>query len=106
MNLEICGNSSHLAPWHAKLGFVRQPWIATLDTLTADGGLVTLVDVVVEKASTTLPHLHEFLDANAQSHCRYILWHTPSIRRPATERGHFSVGSARRRSWRHRTNGG
>ena len=54
MNLQICGNSSHLAPWHAKLGFVRRPWVATLDSLTADGGLVTLVDVVVERASTIL----------------------------------------------------
>lgn len=53
MNLQICGNSSHLAPWHAKLGFVDRPWMATLDSLTPDGGLVTLVDVIVDMASTT-----------------------------------------------------
>ncbi|KZT73350.1 hypothetical protein DAEQUDRAFT_465445 [Daedalea quercina L-15889] len=49
MNLEICGNSCHLAPWHAKLGFMRHPMVATLDSLTADGGLVTLLDVMIEK---------------------------------------------------------
>ncbi|KAH9923670.1 uncharacterized protein B0H18DRAFT_1014556 [Fomitopsis serialis] len=49
MNLQICGNSCHLAPWHAKLGFVRNPMVATLDRLTADGGLVTLLDVTVER---------------------------------------------------------
>ncbi|TFY61563.1 hypothetical protein EVJ58_g4449 [Rhodofomes roseus] len=49
MNLQICGNSCHLAPWHAKLGFMHHPMVATLDRLTADGGLVTLLDVTVER---------------------------------------------------------
>ncbi|KAI0756270.1 hypothetical protein C8Q80DRAFT_1127651 [Daedaleopsis nitida] len=48
--LELSGNSSHLAPWHAKLGFVKEPFVATLDSLTADGGTVPVVDLVVVKA--------------------------------------------------------
>ncbi|KAH9947131.1 hypothetical protein B0H21DRAFT_364507 [Amylocystis lapponica] len=49
MSLRICGNGSHMAPWHAKLGFVQQPFVATLDSLTSDGGVVPLIDVVVTK---------------------------------------------------------
>ncbi|RPD82278.1 hypothetical protein L226DRAFT_607431 [Lentinus tigrinus ALCF2SS1-7] len=48
--LELCGNSTHLAPWHAKLGFVKDPFIATLDSLTADGGTVPAMDLIVQKA--------------------------------------------------------
>ncbi|KAI0931562.1 hypothetical protein AcV5_004980 [Taiwanofungus camphoratus] len=48
--LQFFGNSSHLAPWHAKLGFVKIPYVATFDSLTCDGGLVTLMDVTVTKA--------------------------------------------------------
>ncbi|OBZ79271.1 hypothetical protein A0H81_01562 [Grifola frondosa] len=47
--LEIFGNSSHLAPWHAKLGFQKQPYVATLDSLTRDGGVVTAVELVMTK---------------------------------------------------------
>ncbi|PCH34230.1 hypothetical protein WOLCODRAFT_135579 [Wolfiporia cocos MD-104 SS10] len=49
MTLRISGNSSHLVPWHARLGFVRYPSIATLDSLTPDGGIVTLLDLTVIK---------------------------------------------------------
>ncbi|GAA5976118.1 hypothetical protein JCM10908_005389 [Rhodotorula pacifica] len=48
--LVISGNSTSLAPWHAKLGFSRQPFIAGLSSLSPDGGLVPLVDVLVERA--------------------------------------------------------
>ncbi|EMD32562.1 hypothetical protein CERSUDRAFT_99292 [Gelatoporia subvermispora B] len=47
--LQLHGNSTKLAPWHAKLGFVRQPAVSTLDSLTPDGGLISLVDLVVVK---------------------------------------------------------
>ncbi|KAI0072234.1 hypothetical protein K474DRAFT_1651388 [Panus rudis PR-1116 ss-1] len=47
--LLIYGNSTHLAPWHARLGFQREPFIATMRSLTADGGLVALMDVVIER---------------------------------------------------------
>lgn len=43
------GNSSHLAPWHAKLGFQPHPPVATLNSLTPDGGLVQLLDLTVIK---------------------------------------------------------
>ncbi|KAG1757223.1 hypothetical protein EDB19DRAFT_1656380 [Suillus lakei] len=31
--LVLTGNSSHMAPWHAKLGFQRSPFIATFNTV-------------------------------------------------------------------------
>ena len=47
--LDLSGNSTHLAPWHAKLGFVKDPFIATLDSLTPDGGRVPAMDLIVTK---------------------------------------------------------
>lgn len=47
--LELSGNSTHLASWHAKLGFVKEPFVATLDSLTADGGRVPAMDLEVIK---------------------------------------------------------
>ncbi|KAF5368607.1 hypothetical protein D9758_002203 [Tetrapyrgos nigripes] len=49
VKLVICGNSSHLAPWDAKLGFQRAFNIATMHSLTPDGGLVPAMDLVVTK---------------------------------------------------------
>lgn len=51
--LRISSNGCHLAPWHAKLGFQAQPFIATLGSLTADGGLVPVMDVKIVKARYT-----------------------------------------------------
>ncbi|KAI0652483.1 hypothetical protein C8Q79DRAFT_102638 [Trametes meyenii] len=47
--IELCGNATNLAPWHAKLGFVKQPFIATLDKLTPDGGIVPVMDLIITK---------------------------------------------------------
>ncbi|KAL0581056.1 hypothetical protein V5O48_000949 [Marasmius crinis-equi] len=47
--LVLNGNSSHLAPWHAKLGFQSGPFIATLRSLTPDGGMIPVMDLVVTK---------------------------------------------------------
>lgn len=47
--LDLSGNSTHLAPWHAKLGFVKDPFIATLDSLTPDGGRVPAMDLIITK---------------------------------------------------------
>ncbi|KAH8110699.1 hypothetical protein DFH11DRAFT_1802190 [Phellopilus nigrolimitatus] len=47
--LLLGGNGTHLAPWHAKLGFQPQPFVATLASLTPDGGPVPLIDLIVEK---------------------------------------------------------
>ncbi|KAI0654510.1 hypothetical protein C8Q70DRAFT_523623 [Cubamyces menziesii] len=47
--LELTGNGTNLAPWHAKLGFVKQPFIATLDKLTPDGGVVPAMDLIITK---------------------------------------------------------
>ncbi|GAA5952250.1 hypothetical protein JCM10213_005182 [Rhodosporidiobolus nylandii] len=48
--LIISGNSTSLAPWHATLGFRPDPFVASLNKLTSAGGLVPLIDVVVERA--------------------------------------------------------
>lgn len=55
MSLQLSGNSSNPAPWHTKLGFMKQPPIATLDSLTPDGGLVTLMDLTVIKVGDGMP---------------------------------------------------
>ncbi|KAF9270659.1 hypothetical protein L218DRAFT_969147 [Marasmius fiardii PR-910] len=47
--LILNGNGSHLAPWHAKLGFQKGPFIATLRSLTPDGGMVPVMDLIVTK---------------------------------------------------------
>ncbi|KAG8739881.1 hypothetical protein FRC10_005015 [Ceratobasidium sp. 414] len=47
--LKIGGNSTSLAPWDARLGFQPRPFIASLRSLTADGGPVALLDVQVLK---------------------------------------------------------
>ncbi|KAF8215873.1 hypothetical protein K438DRAFT_1659158 [Mycena galopus ATCC 62051] len=48
-NLVLSGNSSHLVPWHAKLGFQIAPSVATMHSLTADGGMVAAMDLVILK---------------------------------------------------------
>ena len=55
--LVISGNSSHLAPWHAKLGFQMGPCISTLNHLNGDGGSVAVMAITVIKVSVTI-HLH------------------------------------------------
>lgn len=51
VQLVLSGNSSHLAPWHAKLGFQRGPFVSTLNSLTHDGGVISVMDIVVVKVS-------------------------------------------------------
>ena len=48
--LVITGNGTQLASWDVKLGFQRQPFIATLNSLTPDGGLVVMATVEVQNA--------------------------------------------------------
>ncbi|KAF9225497.1 hypothetical protein BS17DRAFT_778669 [Gyrodon lividus] len=48
--LLLSGNSSHMAPWHGKLGFQRGPFVATLNSLTADGGNIAVMMFEVIKA--------------------------------------------------------
>lgn len=49
VTLRISGNSSNLAPWHAKLGEQNQRYISTLHSLTPDGGVISCLDVEVIK---------------------------------------------------------
>jgi breast cancer 2 susceptibility protein len=51
--LVISGNSSHLVPWHAKLGFQMAPCISTLHHLNGDGGFVAVMAITVTKVSYT-----------------------------------------------------
>ena len=46
--LVISGNGTQLASWDVKLGFQRLPFIATLNSLTPDGGLVVMASVEVQ----------------------------------------------------------
>ncbi|KAI0050561.1 hypothetical protein FA95DRAFT_1486944 [Auriscalpium vulgare] len=49
VHLVFSGNASQLAPWDAKLGFQPRPAVATLHSLTPDGGMVQQLDLVVTK---------------------------------------------------------
>ncbi|KAJ7161264.1 hypothetical protein C8R43DRAFT_992095 [Mycena crocata] len=63
--LVLSGNSSHLVPWHAKLGFQISSWVSTMHSLTADGGLVSAMDLVVLK-TYPIAFLEFFEDENGQ----------------------------------------
>lgn len=49
VKLSLTGNSTHLAPWHAKLGFRRCANVCTLNSLTPDGGSVAMMKLRIEK---------------------------------------------------------
>ena len=50
IKLIITGNSTSLAPWDVKLGWVKHPFVAALGTLTSAGGVAPLLDLIVERA--------------------------------------------------------
>ncbi|KAF8527565.1 hypothetical protein BU17DRAFT_39718 [Hysterangium stoloniferum] len=47
VRLILSGNSTHLASWHTSLGFQSTPFVATLRSLTPDGGGVPLLDLII-----------------------------------------------------------
>lgn len=47
--LVLSGNATSLASWDARLGFAPQPFFAGLRSLTPEGGVVSLMDVVITK---------------------------------------------------------
>jgi hypothetical protein len=47
--LVLSGNSTSLARWDVKLGMQRAPFVATLSSLSPDGGMVTMMDVTIDK---------------------------------------------------------
>ncbi|KAI9444587.1 hypothetical protein H4582DRAFT_2070318 [Lactarius indigo] len=49
VELAITGNGTHLAPWHAKLGFQPYPAIATLNSISPDGGMIPCLELIVTK---------------------------------------------------------
>ncbi|KAJ7193302.1 hypothetical protein GGX14DRAFT_505977 [Mycena pura] len=65
--LVLSGNSSHLVPWYAKLGFQIRPWVATMHSLTADGGVVAAMDVVLLKVCP-IAFLEFVEDENGEKH--------------------------------------
>lgn len=48
-SLCITGNTTSLVAWHRRLGFTHKPFIATLRSLSPDGGSIPLLDVKVTK---------------------------------------------------------
>ncbi|SCZ93209.1 BZ3500_MvSof-1268-A1-R1_Chr6-2g08531 [Microbotryum saponariae] len=48
-SLAITGNSTSLARWDARLGFTGHAFTATLRSLSSAGGVVPLLDVIVER---------------------------------------------------------
>ncbi|WOO83816.1 Breast cancer type 2 susceptibility [Vanrija pseudolonga] len=48
-NLTLTGNSTHLAAWDARLGLQPQPFVAGLSSLSVDGGVIVLMDVVLDR---------------------------------------------------------
>lgn len=48
-SLKLCANSTSLAKWDARLGFAPSPFVASLRSLTPEGGLISLMDVVITK---------------------------------------------------------
>jgi hypothetical protein len=47
--LSLFGNSCSLADWAAKLGQHHTPFVAGLSSISVDGGVVPLMDVIIEK---------------------------------------------------------
>jgi breast cancer 2 susceptibility protein len=47
--IRIAGNSVKLTKWDARLGFCKLPFFSTVRSLSADGGIVSLMDVVIMK---------------------------------------------------------
>ncbi|KAH8835536.1 hypothetical protein DL96DRAFT_1489644 [Flagelloscypha sp. PMI_526] len=47
--LILSGNSTHPACWHAKLGFQKEPNVSALRSLNPDGGVVSMLHVVIMK---------------------------------------------------------
>ncbi|SPO26377.1 related to Brh2 - Rad51-associated protein Brh2 [Ustilago trichophora] len=48
-SLVLASNSVSLAPWDAKLGFASSPFFASLRSLTSEGGVVSLMDVIITR---------------------------------------------------------
>jgi len=48
-SLTIGANSAKLAKWDAKLGFVQKPFAATIRSLSALGGNIPLMDIVISR---------------------------------------------------------
>jgi len=47
--LIISGNSSSMARWHSKLGLQPQPFVSGLSKLSVDGGIIVLMDLIIDK---------------------------------------------------------
>ncbi|SCV67723.1 BQ2448_5334 [Microbotryum intermedium] len=48
-SLAITGNSTSLARWDARLGFAGHAFVATLASLSSAGGIVPLLDLIIER---------------------------------------------------------
>ena len=55
VKLSLSGNSTQLAPWHARLGFRRCASLCTLSSLTPDGGNIAMMKLRIEKVFPVSP---------------------------------------------------
>lgn len=58
-SLQITGNSTCLCRWDSKLGTAKMPFVASLRSLSANGGVAALLDIVID---TVFPLA--FVDSN------------------------------------------
>lgn len=61
IKLGLSGNSTHLAPWHAKFGFRRCATVCNLSSLTSDGGNIAMMNLRIEKVCPPSYHSSEYL---------------------------------------------
>lgn len=80
VKLGLNSNSSHMMPWHTRLGFMAGPCISTLYHLSPEGGVVAAMDFVVLKVSSS--NYGILSDSNHPS--SLILSHTWSLWRQRT----------------------
>lgn len=66
VKLGLSGNSAHLVPWHAKLGFRRCASVCTLSSLTPDGGNIAMMKLCIEKVCSISVTV-------AKSFCKYSI---------------------------------
>ena len=59
VKLNLSGNSTHLVPWHTKLGFRRCASACTLSSLTSDGGNVAMMKIRIEKVHSISPTVED-----------------------------------------------
>ena len=95
VKLGLSGNSTHLVPWHTKLGFRRCASVCTLSSLTSDGGNIAMMNLRIEKVSSN-PITNV---STRETSSRYTLWHIWNSFKTRMGSEEESDRWARRRKW-------